>query len=427
MARSFDKDLQYYKFSLYGFLKNLQFFEPFLYLFFLEKGITFLQIGTLITIREISRNILEIPAGILADALGRRRAMISAFVFYLISFLLFYFSSGYPVFVLAMLFYSFGDAFRTGTHKAMIFEYLKIKGWNDQKVYYYGHTRSASQFGSAISSILAGVIVFYSGNYSLIFLFTGIPYLLDLILMITYPKELDGRRVRLEGKTIRDNFREVIREVIFSFRQPTLIKTISNISIFSGYYRAVKDYIQPILQLFAAGIALHLGIQGEKATAVLVGLIYFFIYFLSAFTSRRSGRFAERFTNLCRPLNISLVAGIGLGVVSGVLFTWEAGIMVALGILVFMGIYLVENLRRPIGVSYVAEILRKDILATALSTESQVKSIFSGIIAPVIGLFADLYGVGVALLIVSALIGVVLPLVWVRKGRIHCKPVSHEE
>lgn len=427
MARTFDKNLQYYKFSLYGFLKNLQFFEPFLYLFFLEKGITFLQIGTLITIREISRNILEIPAGILADALGRRRAMIAAFIFYLLSFLLFYFSPGYPLFIAAMLFYAFGDAFRTGTHKAMIFEYLKIRGWEDQKVHYYGHTRSASQFGSALSSVLAGVIVFYSGNYSLIFLFSGVPYLLDLFLMFSYPKELDGKRVRLQGKRIRDNFKDVIHEIIYSFKQPALIKTISNISIFSGYYRAVKDYIQPVLQLFAAGIALHLGIQGEKATAVLVGFIYFFIYILSAFTSRRSGRFAERFYNLCRPLNISLIAGIGLGVMSGVLFTRETGIIVALGILVFVGIYMVENLRKPIGVAYVSDILNKDILATALSTESQVKSIFSAIIAPVIGLFADLYGVGVALLIVSVLVGILVPLVWVRKERVHCKPLPHEE
>ncbi len=415
MGRSFNKDLQYYKFNLYGFLKNLQFFEPFLYLFFLEKGISFLQIGTLITIREISRNILEIPAGVLADAFGRRRTMISAFVFYLLSFCLFYLSSGYSIFVLAMLFYSFGDAFRTGTHKAMIFEYLKIKGWKDQMVHYYGHTRSASQFGSAISSLLAGIIVFYSGNYSLIFLFTGIPYVIDLVLMITYPKALDGERVRLKGKRIRDNFRDVIREVIFSFRQPGLIKTISNISLFSGYYRAVKDYIQPVLQLFAAGIAVHLGMQGEKATAVLVGLVYFIIYFLSAYSSRKSGDFADRFTNFCRPLNISLASGIGLGVVSGALFIGHAGIMVAMGILVFIGIYLVENLRKPIGVAFVTEQLKKDILATALSTESQVKSIFSAIIAPVIGFFADLYGVGIALLIVSSLIAIMLPLVWVRK------------
>lgn len=415
MARSFEKDLQYYKFTIYGFLKNLRFFEPFLYLFFLEKGMTFLQIGTLITIREIARNVLEIPAGILADSIGRRKTMISSFVFYIISFLLFYFFPGYAIFVVAMLFYSFGDAFRTGTHKAMIFEYLKIKGWDDQKVHYYGYTRSASQFGSAISSVLAAVIVFYSGNYSLIFLFTSIPYLLDLILMISYPKELDGGRIQLEGKKIRNAFSEVIKEVIYSFRKPELIKTISNISLFSGYYRAVKDYIQPVLQLLAAGLALNFGMQGEKMTAVLVGLIYFVIYFLSAFSSRRSGFFAEKFSNLARPLNLSLLVGLVLGLGSGVLFIGETNLFIVGGILFFICIYVVENLRKPIGVAYVTEILNKDILATALSTESQVKSLISAIIAPVIGFFADLYGIGIALIIISVMVLVSLPFVWVMK------------
>ncbi len=33
--KTFNKDLQFYKFCAYGFLKNLRFFEPFLMLFFL--------------------------------------------------------------------------------------------------------------------------------------------------------------------------------------------------------------------------------------------------------------------------------------------------------------------------------------------------------------------------------------------------------
>ena len=60
----FKKDIQYYKFCAYGFLKNLRFFEPFLILFFLDKDITFLQIGILYTLRELTRNIFEVPAGV---------------------------------------------------------------------------------------------------------------------------------------------------------------------------------------------------------------------------------------------------------------------------------------------------------------------------------------------------------------------------
>ena len=110
--QNFQKDKQYFKFCAYGFLKNLRLFEPFLILFFLEAGLSFLEIGVLYSVREIMRNLLEMPAGILADALGRRRTMISSFGFYIISFLSFYFSYSYALFMMAMIFYALGDAFR---------------------------------------------------------------------------------------------------------------------------------------------------------------------------------------------------------------------------------------------------------------------------------------------------------------------------
>ena len=116
----FPRDLQYVKFSAYGFLKNLRFFEPFLILFFLEKGISFLQIGVLYAIREIAVNVLEIPTGAVADTLGRRRTMIASFVSYLFSFVLFWRSSSMPIFIVAMLLFSFGEAFRTDIASAMM-------------------------------------------------------------------------------------------------------------------------------------------------------------------------------------------------------------------------------------------------------------------------------------------------------------------
>jgi MFS family permease len=75
----FIKDLQYYKFSLYGFFKNLRFFEPFLILYFLDKGMSYTQIGILYAVREVGINILEIPTGIMADIIGRKRTLLMAF------------------------------------------------------------------------------------------------------------------------------------------------------------------------------------------------------------------------------------------------------------------------------------------------------------------------------------------------------------
>ncbi|MFW6343595.1 MAG: hypothetical protein ACOC2B_02530 [Sediminispirochaetaceae bacterium] len=89
MAEKITKDIQFVKFSLYGFIKNLRFFDPYLLLFFLESGLDYFQIGILFSIREIATNVIEVPSGFAADLMGRRRVMMSSFVIYILSFLVF--------------------------------------------------------------------------------------------------------------------------------------------------------------------------------------------------------------------------------------------------------------------------------------------------------------------------------------------------
>ena len=413
VSQTFIKDKQYFKFCAYGFLKNLRLFEPFLILFFLEAGLSFLEIGVLYSVREIMRNLLEMPAGILADALGRRRSMISSFGFYIISFLSFYFSHSYALFMMAMIFYALGDAFRTGTHKAMIFDYLKMKGWQDQKVHYYGHTRSWSQLGSALSALIAGGMVFFSNNYRLIFIFSTVPYILDLINIASYPKVLDGNRAKLSKKELIQSFWVVMKDFWESFSKLKTLKALVNLSMHSGFYRSIKDYLQEFIKVMALGLPLMLAYSDKQRAAVLVGVIYFFIFLLSSRASRFSGKFANRFKHLSIPLNFSLLLSLGFGVLSGL--SYSAG-YTGLSILFFVLIFLMQNLRMPMGISYVTEIIDKDILATVLSAESQTHSIIAAILAPLIGYLADALGLGYSLAIVSAVLLILLPFVWLKRG-----------
>jgi MFS family permease len=408
----YTRDLQYYKFCAYGFFKNLRFFEPFIVLFFLETGLSYMQIGIVYTIREVTRNIFEIPAGVFADAIGRRKTMISSFSLYIFSFVLYYLSRNITLIIPATVIFALADAFRTGTHKAMIFDYLAMKGWTGQKVHYYGHTRSWSQIGSAISSLAAAALVFFTGRYQLIFLFSAIPYLLGLLLMISYPAYLDGDRASRGLDRIRDRTLKIIRETLGYLKHRTILTGIINVSSYSGYYRAVKDYIQPVISSLALSIPLFIDLNDSKRTALLIGLVYFVIYILSSQAARRSGKFADRFTFLGRPLNLSLVAGLSLGVLAGVSFI--AGIY-WLAVLLFILIYLVENLRMPAGVSWFSENLSSDILATALSTESQGKTLFSAVIAMILGFLADRFGLGVAFAGSAALLLALVPLFTIRR------------
>jgi len=93
------------RFSIYGFLKNQRYYEPFIILLFLERGFSFTQIGFLVAFREICINIFEVPSGAMADMYGRRRCMMISFTSYIISFALFGFVQTYAHFFAAMFFF----------------------------------------------------------------------------------------------------------------------------------------------------------------------------------------------------------------------------------------------------------------------------------------------------------------------------------
>ncbi len=410
MSVPITKDLQYYKFCLYGFLKNLRFFEPFLYLFLLEKGLTYFQIGTLITVRELMRNLMEIPSGVLADVFGRRRTLILSFLSYILSFIAFYLFSTYFAFVLAMIIYAFGDSFRTGTHKAMIFEYLNINNWADHKVNYYGHTRSWSQIGSALSSLAAAFLVFYSGNYQVIFLYSIVPYVLDLMLIASYPKYLEGSGVNWKDVSIGTTFRALFKEFKHSFLSIKFVKTISNIASFSGYVRAVKDYLQPLIFMLVLSLPVSFSVSNERLSSLVIGGAYFVIYLLTSFASRNAGRISGKFGDLSLALNKTLVIGLFVGVISGLLYSVGSVTWSVLSVLFFISLFIIENIRRPVGVSYLADLFDERIMATTLSVESQVKGIFAAILAPLMGFLADKIGIGQAMLIISLAVLVIFPL-----------------
>lgn len=407
--QTFTKNLQYAKFCAYGFLKDLRFYEPFMLLVFLDKGLSYLEIGTLYATREVLINLTEVPSGIFADSVGRRLTMVFSFLAYILAFITFYFADSFEILLLAMAAYAFGDAFRTGTHKAMIFDYLRLNGWEDQKTYYYGHTRAWSQRGAAVSALIAALLVFYQGSYASIFLFTIIPYVLNVFLILSYPKNLDGKR-HTSDRRITEEFVSVMRSLIASMKSLAMVRTISSQALYTGYYKAFKDYLQPLLETLALSLPIFLAWENQKRTALVIGIVYSILYAATAFASSKSGTFASHFNGLATPLNLTLLIGVTLGLVSGLLLHLS---YVVLSVVLYLGIYILENLRKPMGIAYVSERMDQTSLASGLSVESQAESLFAAAIALLLGWFSNLFGVGLGILSVSLiclLLGLLLRL-----------------
>ncbi len=403
------KDKQYYKFCAYGFMKNLRFFEPFFILYFMSKGISFLEIGTLYAVREIAINLFEIPSGIIADALGRRKTLASSFLIYIIAFIIFYLYSSFSLFLFAMLFYALGDAIRSGINKAMIVDYLNRTNQINYKVEYYGHTRSWSQFGSAISSLAGGVLLFFNKNLDAIFLFSIIPYLIDFFNVLSFPKYLDeGQRKHLSTK---GNIKFITTSFIQAVKSKTLLHSVINSAIYSGYYKAIKDFIQPFLKSLILSIPLFLYLSNDEKTALFLGLIYFVIFLVNSFVSRRASKIENLFDSQTAFLNFTLLFGIIVGLISGVFMEFFNS---AFAVILFVIVLSIENGRKPSGVANITEKCNDKIHAGILSVQSQLASLFAATIMISIGLIADMSSVGVGIIISSFVILLFYPILRIK-------------
>ncbi len=395
--QTFEKNKQYIKFCLYGFLKNLRFYDAFLLLFFLDNGLNFSQIGVIYAAREITTNILEVPSGILADVYGRRRSLLLAFLVYIVAFLSFYFSADFMLSLVAMMLVGVGDAFRSGTHKGMIMDYLRLMGWETQKVNYYGHTRSWSQMGSAVSALFAGLMVFYYGNYRIIYLISITPYLLNFINVYTYPIQLD--RPLKHKKKGRKSIKGVIKNLWLILRQRSVLRIVNSAALHSAYLKTVKDYIQPLIVSLTVMLPALSQLAEESRNGLVVGLIYFFIFLMTSWASRNAGRVHAK--SLSNIQTRTLLLGFFAGIVSGVLFYMEFQF---LSLLFFIAIYVVENLRKPILTGFLADSVPNEMLTSVISAQSSYQTLTTATLSVVLGVLADSFGVGLALVLVTGIL-----------------------
>jgi hypothetical protein len=234
---------------------------------------------------------------------------------------------------------------------------------------------------------------------------------LNLFLMLSYPRELDG--TIHENGGIAESMAIIRRSLKATFMNTGALRATTNVCIYDGFYNAVKDFLQPIVKSMALALPLLAFLQEKQRSAILIGIVYFGIYLLTSQASRRSGSFAARFTALTRPLNLTMLAGFGLGLLCGL--TYLLGYNLA-AIILFTGIFVLQNLRSPLSVTYVCDTVPYEILATSLSVRSLVTALYTAVMAFAVGVLVDHLGLGPALMILALALTVLTPLYLVRAG-----------
>jgi MFS family permease len=313
--------------------------------------------------------------------------MILSFFAYLASFIVYAFARSLWWCVPAAVCFGVGEAFRSGTHKAMIFEWLRKRGRLAERTRIYGFTRSWSQIGSAVAVVISAGLALWISELGWLFLIACVPYVLGLLNLWSYPEEVE-HRAPMTGPP-REGFFATLALV---FARPGLRRLVLESCAVQGTYKLVTPYVPVFLALAGLPAAQELPRAVGRLPAASVLWIAGVVAGLHLFAAAGSV-LAHRIAALEAPgaqvprrlwagvfVLISLqVAGVGFGAL------WAA----AVG---FVGLAFLFNAWRPAFLTRFDVDTPPDRQATVLSLESQANTAFSAVLAPVGGAMVDRWG-----------------------------------
>ncbi|MDA3939666.1 MAG: MFS transporter, partial [Spirochaetia bacterium] len=316
-----------------------------------------------------------------------------------------------------MLFFAIGEAFRSGTHKALILEYLKRKKLLEFKIHYYGHTRSWSQMGSAVSAILAGLIVFISPGYKFVFLFSIIPYILGLFLIWSYPENLDfsenlDKIVKSDKILYKLRIKNTLKDIVTMVKGTSSRRVLINTSLYDAVFKSIKDYLQPVLLILVMGMHILSGFNADEKISILSAIVYFVLFFITSYASKKSGNFANLFRTNESSLNFSFIMGILFIFIIGFFMYKEMSIYAVVFFILF---YILQNVRKPVAVGVLSSQIPASAMASGLSVESQFKTGLVAVFAPLLGFLMDTFGFGTTFILLAAFLGVLYPFIRLQK------------
>ena len=387
-----------WKFKFYGFFKNLKFFEPYLIIIFLSWEINLFQIGILIAIQEVITLIFEVPSGMLADTRGKKTELLFCFVFYIISFIFYFMGPAYIFLIFGAMLFGLGEAFRSGTHKAMEMKWMEKNDILQYKSFVYGTTRSYSLYGSAISSVLSIILILNIPASRWIFLLTIIPYIIDFALIATYPSYMNEHSPKKSNYW--KDFTAAFKGLKIVVTDRRLRKGLLSMSFYDGIYKSLKDYIQPLIKLFITILLVDFALttsplNEEFFLTLILGLTYASFYLVSSYSSKKAYFIQKKVKSSKFAMDMIFYVFAILILGEAISIWFQIPLLI---IIFYLFIYIFYNMRRPIAVDFLGDIMSKDQRATILSVEALLKSILVAIFAPLFGFIAEVYSIGVLFL-----------------------------
>ncbi|MEK7665432.1 MAG: MFS transporter [Patescibacteria group bacterium] len=342
---------------------GVSFILPITVLYYSSFGLSFLAIGSLESIFLLVGLVFEIPTGVIADLIGRRRMSGLGMLLIAFGMLVVGLGSTYLAFVVGQLLFGIGAAMRSGADAALMYDSLDAHNQADR----YGRVEGRS---FALFSIF-GAIAAPIGAW-LFVINRRLPFFLDAIFItiaaLFYGLMVEVRRLKLEQrpKPFKQIFLEGIKDII---TKPIV-----------GWYIATTVFLSLIAAVFVSLINQPL-LVASGLSVQEIGYLFVPVLILQAIVSVFAEKVEKRLKERLCLFIIILLPGISL-----LLMGTKVALLIFLGLLLFSGN---KGFHYPIMKQFLQHRLNTGTRATTLSIQNFIDSLAGIIFLPVFGFLLD--------------------------------------
>lgn len=379
-----------WKFYLYRFFASLIFSAPIFVLFLLDNGLSMTQVMLLQAVYTALSMLFTVPAGLLADKIGRQKILACNSLFALLGWLVYASSHTFSGFLLAEILLALSLALWQAGSPAFIYDTLKELKEEKQFKKVYGHIVTINNLVWGLAALLGSYLATFS--LRLPFWFSLPPLALALFLAFTFTET----RLYPHGeKHYLVHLKDAAR---FTFSHPKLrLFLIYAAFIFSLSFITYLFY-QPYLETI-------------KIPLAYFGLVYFLLSLAYALGSQLAHPLESKLGEKKILILLLLAHVLSLLALAFLIPFWGAVIIIVLS---FFG-----GLFEPVILDYINRHVETHHRATVNSLGSLLNQGLSTLLAPFLGWVSDLWGLSTAFLLSALLLalnlGILLAIFYLLK------------
>jgi MFS family permease len=369
-----DRELYSRNISLNYIISSLvwgRFYIPVLALFYIASQVSLEDFAIISSAFALAILILEIPTGILADLLGKKKTLLLSRFMYIIEIFIIAFFNGFWPFLIAKLISGFGVSLASGTGSAFLYDTLKKLKREDEHKKISGNVYAISNIFMAVSFILGAYLFQINPKLPA---YVSLPFSIGAFLLTFFLKEPYLPSKKLNVNNIISHFKQGIREF---------------------YSKSYLKYLACLNFIIISGVIIVMNLSSVYFTEILIPVSLIGIFscigmLIESYVSKKAHILEKMLGEKKSIILVQITFLLGCFLISKVLPYW--------GLLFILLFHFINGFYLVIQGDYINKRIKSSNRATILSINNMFDNIGVFLLFPIVGYLINAYSMKIALL-----------------------------